>query len=527
MSLVLRNIWPSRAFAVLLELVLAALLLAALFFLYRPTFYASASRMDEATLLVFPELVLNGKIPYWDFETFYGPANLWALASAFRIFGATIEVERIVGALYRLSLLTALYLAGRSWGKIGAVGAVVVAAFVLLPLGLVANAWLMALALVVGSSALLARQVLPNSRSLIGAGIAGLMGGLAMLFRLDLTPAVIASAAVFLFAMKPRQRWIYSMGLFAGIAPLLICTVTAGFRHIFENLFLYPVILTNAGRSLALFSQPPEIIAYVFAIAGAALLLFSAGILAVWKRRGEPTGTALLAFGCLSAWVVPQAMQRADLFHVAMAAPATIALLPIAASAVLKLCNRPAFSSWFAGATAVACLSVLFSIAPQSAEMFENIVHREMPVSKVMECAARSGARDFPLSSPDDAGFVTQICEALSRQAHPGERLFVGPRDLRRTNYNDVYFYYLLPQLAPASYFIEMNPLSANRLNSRLAADLATADWLILDSQLDTFHEPNASEDMGPYAPMIVIRRSFVQVAGLRQFSIFRRRTTL
>ena len=36
--------------------------------------------MDEGTLLVIPEQVLKGKLPYRDFETFYGPPNPFLLA---------------------------------------------------------------------------------------------------------------------------------------------------------------------------------------------------------------------------------------------------------------------------------------------------------------------------------------------------------------------------------------------------------------------------------------------------------------
>ena len=34
-----------------------------------------------------------------------------------------------------------------------------------------------------------------------------------------------------------------------------------------------------------------------------------------------------------------------------------------------------------------------------------------------------------------------------------GERLLVGPSDLRRTWYSDAFFYYLFPELTPATYF--------------------------------------------------------------------------
>jgi hypothetical protein len=55
---------------------------------------------------------------------------------------------------------------------------------------------------------------------------------------------------------------------------------------------------------------------------------------------------------------------------------------------------------------------------------------------------------------------------------------------LRRTNYNNTFLYYLLSQLTPATYFLEINPLSANRPGLRLSADVPSADWLIIGSSL-------------------------------------------
>ena len=79
----------------------------------------------------------------------------------------------------------------------------------------------------------------------------------------------------------------------------------------------------------------------------------------------------------------------------------------------------------------------------------------------------------------------------------PGERLFVGPGDLRRTWYSDVFFYYLFPELEPATYFIEMDPGLANAEGSRMPADLQTADWVIISHVWDGWLEPNTSMDYG------------------------------
>jgi hypothetical protein len=69
-----------------------------------------------------------------------------------------------------------------------------------------------------------------------------------------------------------------------------------------------------------------------------------------------------------------------------------------------------------------------------------------------------------------------------------------------------------------------MNPLSANRQNSRLSGDIATADWLILDEALDTSNEPNASLQLGSDQPLRVIANQFTLVRRWGSYSVFVRK---
>jgi hypothetical protein len=115
----------------------------------------------------------------------------------------------------------------------------------------------------------------------------------------------------------------------------------------------------------------------------------------------------------------------------------------------------------------------------------------------------------------------------IESQASPDDRLFVGPADLRRTNYNDTFIYYLMPQLRPATYFLEMNPQSANRPNSRLAADIANANWLVLTHQWDSWKEPNESVKFGSDAPMRVVQSQFQLCGRYDSYEVYRRRAAV
>lgn len=104
--------------------------------------------------------------------------------------------------------------------------------------------------------------------------------------------------------------------------------------------------------------------------------------------------------------------------------------------------------------------------------------------------------------------------DTLDDLSSPGERLFVGPADLRRTIYNDVAFYHLFPELEPATYFIEMDPGLADREGSRLAADIASADWVLLTNFWTGWYEPNASVEFGSDESNRVVAEQFCLVGS-------------
>ena len=102
--------------------------------------------------------------------------------------------------------------------------------------------------------------------------------------------------------------------------------------------------------------------------------------------------------------------------------------------------------------------------------------------------------------------------DAAARISKPGDRLFVGPTDMRKTPYSDAYLYYMLPDLDPATYYIEMDPGVANDKNSRLADDLRSADIVILSSVWNDWDEPNDARKFGPNLPNEILERDFCLV---------------
>ena len=69
-----------------------------------------------------------------------------------------------------------------------------------------------------------------------------------------------------------------------------------------------------------------------------------------------------------------------------------------------------------------------------------------------------------------------------------------------------------------------MNPFSANRPDSRLAADVGSADWLVLDERWDRPNEPNLCAHEGSDLPNQVVRESFVEVTTCYSYKLYRKK---
>jgi hypothetical protein len=143
---------------------LTALLLA-------PAFVAADSEFDEGILVAFPTRVLQGDLPYRDFETFYGPAQPYVTAAVFHVFGSRLGAERAVGFAVRLLLVVALYRLLLPWGRVAAFAGGILGACVAAAGGVTFDSDLAAQALGLVALALAWRSLRRDeSGSLVAAG---------------------------------------------------------------------------------------------------------------------------------------------------------------------------------------------------------------------------------------------------------------------------------------------------------------------------------------------------------------------
>lgn len=507
--------------------------------------------MEEGFMLVFPELVLDGAVPHRDFLHLYGPGSLWALAGWYSILGVTLTAERLFGLLQLVAIIGVMMAFVRPWGRrvMGASGLLGVLV-TMTAIGLSALAWNGAVALVLASAwvGLRARSLLPDdgaSRDVSARRrlerlllLAGLLAGIAVLFRPDVVIAAGAGALVVTAGMRRRARLSWIAGAAIGVAPYLILIATAGFGTTFEGLVTDPVFKLRGGRTLprppswssfdgalqkvaALREpdwplpapgSPQQAFIWFFLLPATVLLILAVGWWAL--RRGDDGGRGriILTIGVISLGMMPQAMQRPDSTHLAWVSCVPLVFLPAALSELFR-----AWRGW--SATRSANVSVgLVALVPLLV-----IPHFTLRVYGDLVSQSRSGnvfgwpvshdGRTFYLGSSEIADSAQQMLDEITPEMAAGERLFVGTADLRRTPYSDAYLYFLLPDLEPATRYIEMDPGMANAEDSGMAEEIGTADWVILSHVWDAWAEPNDSLLYGPDEPNRVVRERFCEEA--------------
>lgn len=500
---------------------------------------AAGPPMEEGFMLVFPERVLAGDVPNRDFLHLYGPLSLWVLAAVFWVFGVSLGVQRAVGFLQHLGVAFGVYVLLRPWGPWVAGGGGMIAALVVLtPSGLSALAWIGAVALGLWfvHAGLTAVEAPPESarrnRFLVAAG---LLAGAALLYRLDLVLAVGGAGLVLLAALDRPGRLRLLLWSAIGSSPYLVHLATAGVGNVIHGMLIEPVFDLRPGRRLpippswhdydgflqraGLLDEPPwplptlrgpvQLNLWLLALVAATALLVWMGVRCL--RRGD---RRLLAIALFCAGLLPQALQRADSTHLAWVSCVTFAVLPAALVELGRTWSLrvPRVSAPRAlAALAVPVLVTLVLLPDFTWRAYADAVGQTFGHRRTAGVMEHQG-REFRYARADAVDAVNAMLPRVEEIAAPGDRLLVGPGDLRKTPYSEAFLYYLLPHLPPATHYIEMDPGVANAPGSGLADELRSSDVVILSSIRDDWNEPNDSLLFGPDEPNQVLEEQFCLV---------------
>src|SRR4029077_1109022 len=240
------------------------------------------------------------------------------------------------------------------------------------------------------------------------------------------------SALPLFFLMRFAQRRCYVAGAFVALLPLAWLTLLASPREILNNLLLFPVVYANPGRHLPLFSAEPYLICLFFVHIAAAVANVIAGAVAVYAKRSDPAARVLLGLALFGLALTHHAAQRIDLLHVICAAFLSISVLPLSIFVLLQLTARTTMSPRKDAILATAVVVIFVdAFVPEISGYFryEFIAALRNETPKAVFIAEHG--RSFPISSDQGAVVLAKMLDRLDALASPGDRLFVGPADLR------------------------------------------------------------------------------------------------
>ncbi len=495
--------------------------------------------MEEGFMLAFPEMVLKGLVPNRDFLHLYGPGSLWVLAGSFRIGGVNLATERLVGFAQHCGIVFGLFALTRRFGRGVAVVVALTALFInIAPTGLTALAWNGAVAFGLWALWFLlrARDSTDDAHIDRMLVIGGLCASMALLYRPDLILAIALGVVAALWGIpRARLRW-FAAGLGLAVVGFVVHAAMAGPGNAFTGMFIDPVFRLRDGRSLPM---PPawghlsgylqkaaalrtlgwpfpqmtlshQLVIWFYATILGAVAVAAYGVRSLRLAPDDGHNRTLATVGLFGLGMCAQALQRVDQAHLSWVSCVTLAIVPAAVAHALR---GRALPTGVRTLSAAACsVVVLGVIAPQfTVRGYVDVTSQSFGYNTFGASVHRNG-RNFYLASTDIAADVQALISDFDRlDPQAGQRLFVGPVDLRHTPYNDAFLYYLYPELTPATYYVEMDPFDSNE-GSRLADDVASADWLILSNVWNDWKEPNASSLLGSDAPNEVVRKQFCKV---------------
>jgi hypothetical protein len=353
----------------------------------------------------------------------------------------------------------------------------------------------------------------------------------------------------------PRRRVVpLTIALVATTALYLVQFAAAGFGAAFRGMVVDPVFHLRGGRGLPLpppwghydsFLQyagdshllpwplatlrgPHQLFLWFFALLASVGFLLVVAVRSSRRHRGSPRARALLAVAAFSVGILPQTLQRPDSTHIAWVAWMPMAFLPVAIFELLRdPPGRPARRMRLGSAQLVACLLPVLGfvlVLPNfTVQRYVDFVAQTFGQHRYSYAVERDG-RTFYYGNAAVATAGQQAVDLVAKTSRPGERLFVGTGDLRKTPYSDAWLYYLFPELVPGTYYIEMDPGVANAKGSRLARDLRRSDVVILSTVWDDWNEPNGSRTFGSDVPNQVLRKEFCMIGDFGgYFRVYRR----
>ena len=481
-----------------------------LYFTAAPIFLKCAvSQQDEGTVLLYPVLLAKGAIVNKDFYSTYGALTYQMVQLVFHFFGSTVLSERFVAVFYQIAIIGSIaILVLRRKGLLLSLVSSSLMCIMLIGNRDDASATYGAFACV--ALALLTLDIIrsrSNTERFVTSAKFGFLGvgillGFATSYRIDfIFPCIIVLILASLGA-RGNRLFLFS-GYFLGLAPIFVNLINAGLG-VFKGQIYIPLFVWSPGRRL-----PLNYSGFGFSL----LMMFNCLItihivrlsIINYKKLKSDWETAFVAIiGVLDTYLLFYFLQRSDIAHACY-----VSLFILGTFFAASNLNKPLIS----GVGMLILFSGLVGSAPYYASFARSYFQSSISVS--------NHGRTVYVEKLSDKNNLESLTAKVQNLEKPNWKLFIGPSDLRRTNYNDTYLYFLFPELTPGTYYLDMEPGLSNTVNSGLAKQLLNCDVAILTDEFNSWHEPNKSNIFGSDVPNEIIKKSFVFVGRWGHWTLY------
>jgi hypothetical protein len=491
---------------------------------------------DEGITLLGADRVLHGAVPHRDFYTLYGPGQFYVLAGLFKLFGASVLIERVWTIIACACCIGFIFLvvdrvAPRRFAVLGAIaglpwfqnthpygGAIIPCMAAIL-------AGLLFLTPVLGRGG--------RSPRLLGAGVCA---GVAMLFRYDVGVAVFGSECLLLAISiwferpvvpnRPRaileSLVVFGAGYLIVAVPLVIAYGTNGvFPDWFFDVVVFPADAYARTRGLplprlwVLRKAPTEFIGVYLP-----LVVFAAVVPAIMAAAGQRAlQWTLLTLAVLELIWFGKGFVRATLAQMSMA---LVLCAPLAAMAAQPIRGRGRIGSAMAVAARVLCLGLIVATEPAAlAPMVRNL-------TRPPDCHPPAGLERIACFEMSQA--TVETAQYVQQHTGPDDPVFVGLNRHDKIFINDMTLYFAMNRV-PATKWYQFDPglQTSAPIQREIIGELQRVrpKLVVLEEIWKNMNEPNESSvSSGVTLLDDYIRQSYEPVATFGVHTILRARTS-
>lgn len=226
---------------------------------------------DEGLMLFGAERVLNGDVPHRDFYAIYGPAQFYLLAGLYKLFGASVLIERALDTVERCACVVLVFvIVDRAAPRLHAILAATASLIWLQYFGAYGYPLFPALAAALAGLAFL-MSTFQGAGSASGLIAGGVCAGVVVLFRYDVgVPTFVAEGVLLALIPAPVRSGDPAPGTTSGWVRLVFTSYHM--RTVARRLLMFglgfAVVTVPVGVVFAVYGVIPDLLFDVFTAAG-------------------------------------------------------------------------------------------------------------------------------------------------------------------------------------------------------------------------------------------------------------------